>query len=220
MKHIRKLKKKDGFSYRVRFCVNYKEITIGTFNTEKQAIIERDKAYSKYGIIPVTQGKLTQKELQTLIHYDAITGIFTRKNRTGNAKVGDILGHIHKRNGYLIISIRNTQYRAQRLAFLYMLGYIPDIIDHDDQNKINNAWNNLKASNSSENAKNAKRRQDNKYGITGVSKDSNGSWRARISDNTKKVILLYQGPDFFEACCKRKAAERYYNYHINHGRTK
>ena len=220
MKHIRKLKKKDGFSYRVRFCVNYKEITIGTFDTEEQAIIERDKAYSKYGIVLTTKDKLTQTELHTLVHYDALTGIFTRKNRTGNAKVGDKLGHIHNKNGYEIISIRGTQYRAQRLAFLYMLGYIPDIIDHDDQNKANNIWSNLKVSNSSENAKNSKQRVDNKYGVTGVSKDSNGSWRARISNNTGKVILLYQGPDFFEACCKRKAAERYYNYHINHGRTK
>lgn len=218
MKHIRKLKKKDGFSYRVRFCVNYKEITIGTYPTEEQAILERDKAYSKYGIVPIIKGELTQIELKKIVHYDALTGTFTRLNRSGNAKVGDILGHKHKKNDYWIISIRNTQYRAQRLAFLYMLGYIPDIIDHDDRNKINNAWKNLKASNSSANAKNAKQRVDNKYCITGVNQDSNGSWRARISDNAKKVILLYQGLDFFEACCKRKAAERYYNYHINHGR--
>lgn len=217
MKHIRKIKKKNGFSYRVRFCVNYKEITIGTFNSEEQAIIERNKAYSKYGIVNKVQKDLTQQQLHSFVHYDAKTGIFTRKNRSGNAKIGDIFNTINGR-GYIEMSFNNHFYKAHRLAFLYMDGYIPKNIDHINGIKIDNTWNNLRGVTTSQNAKNAKLRKDSISGIAGVTKDSNGSWRARISDNNGKVLLLYQGPDFFEACCKRKAAERYYNYHINHSR--
>lgn len=219
MKHIRKLEKKEGFSYRVRFCINYKEITIGTFTTEKEAIIKRDKAYSKYGIVNKVQKNLTQKQLHTFVHYNANNGIFTRKNRSGNAKIGDQFNTVNGR-GYIEMSFNNQFYKAHRLAFLYMDGKIPKNIDHINGNTADNAWINLRNVTNSENSKNAKLRKDNKYGIIGISKDSNGSWRARISNNFKEVILLYQGSDFFEACCKRRAAEKYYNYHVNHGRTK
>jgi len=141
MKHIRKLNKKDGFSYRVRFCVNYKEITIGTFDTEEKAIIERDKAYTKYGIVN-KQTEMTQKYLKSLTHYNASTGEFTRLHRSGNGKIGTVIGTKNGK-GYLELWFFGKSYKAHRMAFLYMLGYIPDVIDHDDQNRANNKWNNI-----------------------------------------------------------------------------
>ena len=42
-------------------------------------------------------------------------------------------------------------YRAHRLAFLYMKGYIPKLIDHKDRNGLNNKWNNLREANKSTN---------------------------------------------------------------------
>ena len=47
----------------------------------------------------------------------------------------------------------------------------------------------------------------NKTGIKGVAwHERDRRWIVRISVNNKK-ILLYGGPDFFEACCARKSWE-------------
>ena len=216
-KHIRKVTLKTGVFYDVRFCVNYKDVKEGRFDTLETAIKHRNSVYPKYGIVPKVDKNLTQEELQRFVHYDSKTGIFTRKNRSGNGKVGDIFNTINGR-GYIEMSFNNHFYKAHRLAFLYMNGSVPKSIDHINGIKTDNGWGNLREVTASQNSRNAKLREDNKYGIVGVSKDTNGSWRARISTLTEDGKLLYQGPDFFEACCARKSAERYYNYHENHGR--
>ncbi len=57
-----------------------------------------------------------------------------------------------------------------------------------------------------EQAANQRKRKDNRYGIAGISKHSASSWKARVKRNYTEVIL-YQGQDFFEACCARKSWE-------------
>lgn len=218
-KHIRKITLKTGTFYDIRFCVNYKEIKLGRFSTLEEAIKQRNILYPSYNIIPNAHHTLlSQTHLHKILHYNAKTGIFTRKNRTSNTKVGDSAGHRHTKHGYISISIEGKQYKAHRLAFLYMTTAIPTCIDHIDGNPSNNIWTNLRGVTKHENSRNSKLRKDNKYGIIGISKDTNNRWRARISTLTSVCKLLYYGPDFFEACCARKTAEHYYNYHENHGR--
>jgi len=221
-KHIRKVTLKTGVFYDVRFCVNYKDIKEGRFNTLEKAIKHRNSVYPKYGKLKTTTNnisdeKLTQSILKNIVHYNAATGKFTRIINSGNGKIGDTLGGLHKRTGYIIVSVLGQQLRAHRLAYLYMEGYMPKNIDHINGDKTDNIWTNLRDVSASENSRNQPTRITSKFKIMGVSKDKNG-WKAYIQDNTNHTKYVYCGPDFFEACCKRKAAERYYNYHINHGR--
>ena len=57
-------------------------------------------------------------------------------------------------------------------------------------------------------ARNRRVRRGSKSGITGVIRVGN-KWRASIKFENKN-IHLYQGNDFFEACCRRKSAENKY----------
>ena len=103
---------------------------------------------------------ITQEQLQQRLHYNFITGDFihvgvpsTRYSRF----LGKVAGSLDP-NGYRMLSIDNKTYPAHRMAFLYMNGTIPNMVDHINQNPSDNMWCNLIASNHSENGLN---RHDN-----------------------------------------------------------
>ena len=50
------------------------------------------------------QDKLTVERLRERLHYDAGTGVFTRRVGSGHARAGDMAGSVH-RTGYVRISI-------------------------------------------------------------------------------------------------------------------
>jgi len=120
---------------------------------------------------------LTQARLKEVFHYDPESGVFTRLKGRG-------AGSNHA--GYLYLSIDQTQYLAHRLAFLYMLGGMPERVDHRDCNKRNNAWANLRPATAGQNMHNVGRRKDNASGVKGVSFcQRTGKWRAAISHDKK-----------------------------------
>ena len=136
--------------------------------------------------------QLTQKELKSLFDYDPLTGVFTRKIRVSIAsKVGEVVGCKHKTTGYLVIVIRRKQYRAHRLAWLYMTGeQPPEYIDHIDRDPINNRWENLRACSAAENTQNQGVLSRNTSGYKGVYWESKlQKWAARIMANGKRRYL-------------------------------
>ena len=161
---------------------------------------------------------ITQNELKELLHYDPSTGLFKRKVKTSsNALAGDIAGHIHKATGYVYISVLGKRYRAHRLAFLYMEGYIPEEVDHQNHIKSDNRFNNLASATRITNSRNMAIRSDNKSGYLGVSWcKSNNAWVSKITVN-KRVMTLGYSKDKNVAITKRKEAELKYNFHKNHG---
>jgi hypothetical protein len=99
-----------------------------------------------------------------------------------------------------------------------MLGECPEQIDHINGDKKDNRWINLRESNPSHNAKNAKKRLDNQSGVTGVHfhKKSN-KWTAQIQIHNKGIhIGLFCTKD--DAIAARKQAEQKHNFSITHGR--
>lgn len=121
---------------------------------------------------------MTQDELKSILTYDPASGIFTWVRDKGKAKIGKVAGSQH-RLGYIMIGIDRVRHYAHRLAFLYMEGSIPDLVDHIDQNPANNAWNNLRPASKALNAINSKRRSTNRSGATGVSWHRiGGKWQA------------------------------------------
>lgn len=160
---------------------------------------------------------ITQKELKSLLLYDASTGEFFNLTNRYHAKKGQVAGYTNN-TGYTSIAIKRKQYLAHRLAWLYVYGGWPDQIDHINHNRKDNRISNLRNVNHQENAKNRSAGKNNSSGITGVDwRTRDKEWRARIKFN-RRLIHLGTSKDKFEAICLRKSAESALGFHGNHGK--
>lgn len=164
---------------------------------------------------------LSLQYIKSLLIYDHNTGIFyRRKSIQSRSMSGQIAGTITRQssgNKYIKISIDKKRYYAHRLAWFYFYGFWPNIIDHLNGNGLDNRIDNLRNVNVEVNAKNQKTRSDNTSGQIGVAKSKRGRWRAYINVD-KKRISLGESPTIDGAISLRKAAEKKYGYHENHGR--
>jgi len=158
--------------------------------------------------------KITYEEVHELFDYDEATGIFTNKvNRGTRARKGKVVGCLSD-TGYYLIRVNRKNYKAHRLAWLFVHGYFPENgIDHVNQNKTDNRIENLREVSQSCNMKNCKIRKENISGITGVSWYKRGKkWRAHIQDKNYKLLYLGSFASKLEAAQTRYAAEIKYKY--------
>ena len=159
--------------------------------------------------------EVTKEYLRKHYDYDATTGTFYLRedpdNRYKDQYVGLPAGSQHLR-GYLHIYINEKPYKAHRLVWVYFFGDWPEVVDHLNGRVWDNRLENLRATDQTTNNRNAKTRHDNISGISGLHyRPSTAAWVVQIgTDHGRKT--LYQGKDFFEACCRRKAAEIRHRY--------
>jgi len=120
--------------------------------------------------------------------------------------------------GHMYASIDRKKYLAHRVIWKMAYGFDPGVIDHIDGNPRNNKLGNLRSVTQFENGKNARIRKNNTSGMMGVRWDVRlCKWTAVVSVNYKTIHLgLYNC--FGQAVKARKAAERTYAFHPNHGR--
>jgi hypothetical protein len=155
---------------------------------------------------------LTQEELKQLFHYDLETGIFkvvdtyTKGMRRGNSAfyAGKIIG-ISDKLGYLSVNLSGRNYRLHRLAFLYVQGNIPKVVDHINGNPSDNRWVNLRACTQGENRRNQRLDRRNKTGFKGVHFNKEvGKFRAYIRHNYKRTYLGFfdSAEEAYAAYCK------------------
>lgn len=140
---------------------------------------------------------LTAEHLRTLLAYDAETGVFTRIAPVRGARVGDVAGCVHKRTGYLRISVGCQVYSAHRLAWLYMTGGWPkNDIDHMNGLQCDNRFSNLRDATKAINAQNRRKpRKDNQTGLLGVSPVARG-YVAQIGMNGEvKRLGIFAEPE-------------------------
>jgi hypothetical protein len=171
-----------------------------------------------YGEFKMKKEKLTQKELKEVLHYDKDTGNFTwLKAIATRIKVGCIAGCIDK-YGYMIIKINGRNYKAHRLAFLYMDGaFPPNDTDHINHLRADNRFVNLRQVTQVENGRNKSMQSNNKSGFTGV------YWHKRASKWVAKIYLngkdkhLGCFTDIDDAIEARKRANVEHGFHENHG---
>lgn len=127
---------------------------------------------------------LTAARLRELLTYHPDTGSFTRD--------GEPAGTISKSKGYVVISIDGRDYRAHRLAWLYMTGEWPaEQIDHKNRLRSDNRWSNLRPATQGQNQANRPAR-GSASGFRGVYwADHAGKWRAEIKIGKRKRVLGY-----------------------------
>jgi len=131
---------------------------------------------------------ITQKRLKELLYYNPKTGFFLWKKQRGPVKIGSIAG-THNEKGYIIICIDYKTYRAHRLAFLYMTGFLPEHgCDHKNGCSANNRWKNLRHATQGCNMQNRVLSSNNTSGIAGVS-FQHKRWVARIEIAGKRFFL-------------------------------
>lgn len=132
--------------------------------------------------------ELTAARLRELLHYDPETGLFKRRH---GRRAGAIAGSRNPSHGYIIVRVDGREYRAHRLAWLYVNGCWPvEQVDHRDGDRQNNAFSNLRECNNAENSQNRRRRSDNASGFVGVTWDRQVCrWRSQIKKAGRNVCL-------------------------------
>jgi hypothetical protein len=150
---------------------------------------------------------LTQTTLKEYLSYSPETGIFTRIKSSRKTRVGEIAGSLMT-TGYITIRVMSLAYQAHRLAFLYMLGEIPEYVDHIDGNRANNKWDNLRPATSQQNGYNAKVRSDTTTGVKGIS-DRNRYYQASINIPGRRVLNCFRKDKYDSDDLAKKAAENW-----------
>jgi len=122
--------------------------------------------------------KLTRRELRRVFKYDPKTGIFTRKvikKKGHKGQGGRTRVMVATENGfeeqirYATYCVNGKQYTGQRLAFLYMEGYLPENdVDHINGIKDDNRWCNLREVSRGCNLRNSISRKPGRTGVVGV----------------------------------------------------
>lgn len=135
--------------------------------------------------------KLTQDILKEYLSYDENTGLFTCiKKRCQRDIVGGGVGTPDK-DGYVVITMGSSRYKAHRLAILYTDGYMPEHqVDHINRITNDNRRINLREVSQQCNSRNTSVRSDNTTGVTGTTRDSKtGKWVAQIFVSGSKEYL-------------------------------
>lgn len=154
------------------------------------------------------------------LRYDPETGIFYWKVRRGGKAVKGSIAGSPNSEGYIHIGINGVLYKAHRIAWIIIYGYLEESsqIDHINRSRDDNRISNLRKVCNSKNQRNVGVRKDNKSGVPGVIWNKGyGKWVSRIHVNSKR-IEIGRTTDKFEAICMRKSAEIRFNYHESHGR--
>jgi len=151
--------------------------------------------------------QLTQNYLKECLDYNQDTGIFTWKERPlSHFKNESIMNNINSRfagkqagtingGGYIQIQLKGIFFKAHRLAWFYIYGYMPENdTDHISSIRSDNRICNLREANRSENCQKLKKAKSGmtSTGLLGVSYNKKQcSFYSRIQINKNKKFLGY-----------------------------
>jgi hypothetical protein len=130
----------------------------------------------------------SQDRLQRFVNYNPKTGLFTWKARGPRMHSGRPAGILHR--GYVTLIIEKKRYRAHRLAWLYVHGEWPELLDHVNGDPADNRLSNLRLCTVAENTQNRKRHRNNASGYKGVTfHKMSRKWEVCIMAFGKKEYL-------------------------------
>lgn len=133
-------------------------------------------------------------------------------------KTGSRAGSIERCNGYRKVKINNNIYSEHRIIFMMHYGYLPKVIDHIDNNRLNNKIENLREVTRSQNSMNSKLRKDSTTGIKGVYRVKNSNkWVVQIRAEGYLNNLGYFEDIELAELVATMAREKYHGNFANHG---
>lgn len=155
----------------------------------------------------------SQEVLRQLLDYDPETGALRYIGASTTA-----FHTFVDRDGYVQCKIGSEIFKAHRLIWRLVTGVEPHFVDHINGDRADNSWLNLRSVKKGDNARNRKAPSNNTSGDVGVSfRHDTGKWLAFIGFRGRKHRLGYF-TEKTDAVAARKAAEREYGFHENHGR--
>lgn len=173
--------------------------------------------------------ELDQETLRRLLDYDPETGALTWKGRpmemfstaahgrTWNTRwAGKSALVTRGPHGHLYGRVLGRKHFAHRVIWKIVHGVNPVEVDHINGRPDDNRLDNLRAVDHATNGKNRRIGVNNTSGALGVRWEA-GKWRATMSANGAG-IHIGRFDDFDAAVTARKAAERKFGFHENHGR--
>jgi len=162
--------------------------------------------------------ELTQELLKEYVEYKdgSLYYIKIPKNDKRN-KIGQKLGYTRE-DKYIAVNFLGKARKLHRLIFLYHHGYIPDEVDHINNDKSDNNIDNLRPANRQQNMCNKKAYKTNTSGAKGVVWMKNlNKWLVNIGVNGKrKYIGIFEDFELAELA-SIEARNKYHGNFANHG---
>ena len=153
--------------------------------------------------------KLTQERLKQVLTYSPETGLFYWLCNRWRVKAGSRAGSVSPSTGYRIIRLFQKNHAEHRLAWFYMKGeWPPSEIDHDDLNRQNNKWSNLRSATSSQNKANRRARGAYPKGVS--FHKASGLFSSRVYSGGKQISLGYFKTPELAHQAYRDAAPKYH----------
>lgn len=139
------------------------------------------------------------KELYDKCHdrYEYKEGkLYFKRNLHSKQREGAEVGSLNN-NGYLKVCLDKKNYLVHRLIFLMHYGYLPELLDHIDMDKLNNKIENLREADKELNSWNRDKQANNTSGYRGVSWNKNAEkWHAYIKvKGVRKHLGLFNTPE-------------------------
>jgi hypothetical protein len=144
-------------------------------------------------------------------------GHFYHKLGNKFREVGDKFGYINAQV-YVFVKLGKRNLLAHRAAFYSHYGYLPECIDHINNNKADNRIENLRECTFSQNSHNAKLSKSNTTGVKGVSfHKSSGKYQVQVWRKNKNINGgIYPTIKEAEAAAISLREELHGNF-VNHG---
>jgi len=157
----------------------------------------------------------TQEQLKAM--FDYIDGKLVWKVKRKRVNVGDLAGVVHP-NGYLRTGLNGRIHLNHRLIFMFHHGYLPEIVDHIDGNKLNNKIENLRGANKITNQQNQKIKKENTSGYKNVSFcKQTKNWVVQIKVNGRsKTVARYANIEFADLVAQEARAKYHGEYARNY----
>jgi hypothetical protein len=129
---------------------------------------------------------------------------------------GTIAGTI-KHDKYRRIGLNKKPYLAHRLIFMMHHGYLPEIVDHIDGNRLNNRIENLREATQSQNCQNQKIPTNNTSGYKNVRWNARKKkWFVNIRVNKKDIHIGYFADIELADLVAQEARNKYHGKFARH----
>ena len=163
---------------------------------------------------------MNDKKLYSIIkdRFDYRDGNLFYKYDVGKRmKAGDKAGY-YTPNKYAYIVIDKNSYLIHRLIYLWHHKYLPDTLDHINNNRQDNRIENLRPATVSQNSQNRSISVRNTTGVKGVYfHKRKGLYVARIRSQQKNLFYRYCETIEEAEKCLQVAREKIHGEYANHG---